>query len=221
MERLLPLAVAAACTAVALLVPTSQPDEQATPAPATTTTVPPSVAAASVAVGTVTVHSAGPPMATLPGDVEAEVRRTLEDYLRLGSLEAVAAGRSGAGTAALFTATARTALQGAGRAVLVDDGLGPAHTVRLARADTDLVALAGPAGEVGAVVASIDWRVTGRTAGGGRITVARTGELTLVPDGDRWRIDAFELTAEQDRTAPTTTTVPGAHGDGSPGAGGR
>jgi hypothetical protein len=71
-----------------------------------------------------------------------------------------------------------------------------------------LTALAGPDGTMSVVTAGLDLRLLGQIAGA-PVTVVRTGELVLVPEGGVWRIDAYEIKVT--RTLPKDTTSAAAH----------
>jgi hypothetical protein len=69
-----------------------------------------------------------------------------------------------------------------------------------------LTALAGTDGTVSVVTAGLDLRLIGHVAGA-PVTVVRTGELVLVPEGSTWRIDAYDLRVVRTLAEDTTTTT--------------
>ena len=69
-----------------------------------------------------------------------------------------------------------------------------------------LGALAGSEGAIVVVTATIDVRL--QTTGGDPLTIVRTGDLALVPDGDGWKIDGYDLSTTRDSgTGPATTAA--------------
>jgi hypothetical protein len=56
------------------------------------------------------------------------------------------------------------------------------------------------------VTAGLDLRLMGHIAGA-PVTVVRTGELVLVPEGGAWRIDAYDIRVVRTIADDTTTTT--------------
>lgn len=173
------------------------PDPPSTAAPATTTTAPPPPRSFHLTGGI--VRAPDPRMTTFPSDVVVGVQGALDRYLAQAVLAPLESGAPAGDLGALFhpSVRPRVAPGGPDRAALVDEGLPVATDVRVERAVADVGATANADGHVGVVLASIDLTVTGR-AGGGDLTVRRTGELTLVPHEGAWLIDYYKMTAARD-----------------------
>ena len=69
-----------------------------------------------------------------------------------------------------------------------------------------MTALAGSDGVMSVVAAALDLRLTGHI-GGAPLTVARAGELVLVPEGGAWRIDAWDLKVTRTVAGSVTTST--------------
>lgn len=132
-------------------------------------------------------------------DAWAGVLATLDRYL---DVAVVAPLRSGGGAGPLddlFTASAarRVASSPADRAALVDEGLPKLERIRKQRAVATLAALADRDGSVRVVSVDVDLRLLA-DLDGEQVTIARAGELVLVPEGGAWRIDSYDLRASRD-----------------------
>ena len=91
------------------------------------------------------------------------------------------------------------------RYAFIDENLPPATDIGKEAAVATLTALAGADGTISVVTANLDLRLTGRVDGA-PLTLERTGELVLMPEGGTWRIDAWDLKVTR-RLADTTTTT--------------
>lgn len=133
---------------------------------------------------------------------------TLNRYLRLGVLTPLRSGGPAGPLAPYFTAEAGRLVSAPGtdRAAFVDEGLPPATAIRQDHAVATLAGLAGPDGVVVVVTARLDLQVTVEVEGA-PVTIARTGELVLVPEGGRWKIDAFDISVKRDSAEVRTTTT--------------
>jgi hypothetical protein len=103
----------------------------------------------------------------------------------------------------LLTDTAAKSLTADTTAALSDDGIAPVTADGATTLAVDLSGLLGPDGAIGVVVATVDLTAGGTTAGGAKVSVHRTGDLTLVnqPGADgspAWKIDAFQLNVERE-----------------------
>lgn len=166
-------------------------------APSTTSTTGPVVA---LQVTGAAMTSGAP----LPDPVRAAVLRELDDFI---ATSFVAPLRTGVGenVARFFTADAATALAGPDRAALVDEGL-PAARVTPG-ASTLVLDGWGDDHEVAVVVAHLDVHLHARTPAA-KVEVIHTGELVLVPEGDVWRIDGYDIHTSRDSVdAAATTTI--------------
>jgi len=78
-----------------------------------------------------------------------------------------------------------------------DAGLPRLEGVSLVKADVGVDGIVGPDGGRVAT-ASIDTLVTATTEGGSPVTIARRGNLVLVPGPSGWQIDELDLTVDRD-----------------------
>ena len=138
----------------------------------------------------------------------AGVLDTLNRYMEAGVLAPLRSGAAAGDLAPFFTPLAVDRVAGGGpdRAAFVDEGLAPATDLRKERAVATLTALAGADGTISVVVANLDLRLTG-LVGGGPFSLDRAGELVLMPEGETWRIDAWNLKVTRRLTDTTTTTT--------------
>ena len=133
--------------------------------------------------------------ALLPHEAKDGAQTLLNQYLDRAVLTPLQSGRAG-DLAPLFTAAALDRLNGPDRAALVDDGVPGASEVSLDKAIASLTALVGPEG-VHLIVAGINVIVTGKV-NGTPIVVQHSGELTLVVDGDAWKISSYDVKVDRD-----------------------
>lgn len=136
----------------------------------------------------------------------AGVLSTLNRYLEVGILTPLRSGGPAGDLAPLFTSLAVDRATGPHRVAFVDEGLPAATDVRADAAVATLSALAGADGAVSVVNANLDLRLHVDT-GGPPITVSRTGDLVLFPDGGTWRIDAYDIRVTRDVAETATSTT--------------
>lgn len=138
----------------------------------------------------------------------AGVLATLNAWLQAGVLTPLRTGGPAGDLAPLFTALAvGRVTTGPDRAAFIDEGLPPASDVRSDAAVAGLTALAGTDGTMSVVTARLDLRLRAQ-ASGAPVTVSRSGELVLLPEGGTWRIDGYDIRASRTFAgAPTTTTT--------------
>ncbi len=137
----------------------------------------------------------------------AGVLDTLNRYLEDGVLRPLRTGGPAGDLVPLFSgpAAARVVAGGPDRFAFIDENLPPVSDVRQEKAVATLAALAGPDGTMSVVTAGLDLRLAGRIASA-PVTVVRTGELVLMPEGGQWRIDAYEIKVTRTWAGDTTTT---------------
>jgi len=154
------------------------------------------------------LHAAGDVSQAASGDAWAGALATLNRYLQLGILTPLRSGGPAGPLAPYFTAEAggRVSSPGAERAAFVDEGLPPATVIRQDKAVATLAGLAGADGVMAVVTARLDLRVTAQIDGS-PVVIVRTGELVLVPEGGRWKIDAFDISVKRDSAEVGTTTT--------------
>jgi hypothetical protein len=95
---------------------------------------------------------------------------------------------------------------GPDRFAFIDENLSPASDLRQEAATVTMTALAGPNGVISVVAADVNLRLTGHISGA-PLTVARRGELVLVPEGGTWRIDAWDLKVTRTVADHSTNTT--------------
>ena len=132
------------------------------------------------------------------------VQDVVERLLLITSAGPLVEGKAGGGFAELFTDDAGARAANADRAVFFDEGVEDFGQLTPVEARVGMSALAGSMDpKTALVVARYVWTVEGDA--GDRI--ARTGELSLVPDGDTWRIGAYTITVTRDLGGSSTTTT--------------
>lgn len=188
-------------TAVLLGACSSGGDEGLTPVPTTA-----SPSAIAFAVTGLTVESVALPPPPFPDDVKASVLATLDRYLQDAVLGPLRSGQPAGDLGPVFTGRARPRVDGPDRAALVDEGLGPvpADSLRAEVATLGLSALVGGDG-ITVVTAAVDLRL--RTTGDDPTAIARTGHLVLVPEGDGWKIDGYDVRTTRDGGGAATATT--------------
>jgi hypothetical protein len=133
---------------------------------------------------------------------------TLNRYLEAAVVVPLRTGGPAGDLAPLFSgpAAAKVTTAGPDRSAFIDEGLPPLQNVRKERAVAQLTALAGTDGVMSVITAGLELRLIGHIDGA-PVTVTRTGELVLMPEGGRWRIDAYELKVVRTRAQDSTTTT--------------
>ncbi|HEX7166738.1 MAG TPA: hypothetical protein VF230_07145 [Acidimicrobiales bacterium] len=160
---------------------------------ATTTT------AAAPPVLTWTVEGLDPNGTKAPGDdVVAAVTATLNSYLATAVVAPLHTGTPAGDLTPLLSASAleRVQTDPAARAAFVDEGLPKATKITAETVKATLSSVAGP-DEVTALVAArlnLALHVVGPQID---VDIVRTGEVTLSPEADGWRIDSFLLHVER------------------------
>jgi hypothetical protein len=154
------------------------------------------------------VQAVAQPPPPFPDDVRTKVTAVLDRYLQEAVVSPLRSGQRAGDLAPVFTAAALPRLEGPDRAALVDEGLPKAGDLRADAATARLGALTGSDNAVVAVTATVDVRM--QTGGSDPVTISRTGDLVLVPDGDGWKIDGYDLRTARD--SPDGATTPTAHG---------
>ena len=82
----------------------------------------------------------------------------------------------------------------------------PSPASRPRRATLAVVGLADPDGQIPIVTVHLELKLQG-TAEGTPLTVEHTGDLVLVPEGDGWKIDSYDVRATRDTAGAATTTT--------------
>ena len=155
------------------------------------------------------LHTAGPVSTATFNATWAGVLDTLNRYLEAAVLTPLRTGGPAGDLTPLFNPPAleRVVPGGADRFAFIDENLPPLSDLRSERAVAGLTALAGKDGTVSVVTAGLELRLIGHVAGA-PVTVVRTGELVLMPEGNTWRIDAYDIRVVRtlaDQSTVTTT----------------
>ncbi|MFN2503639.1 MAG: hypothetical protein ABR540_05300 [Acidimicrobiales bacterium] len=180
--------------------PSSAPDSpESAPAPTTTPEAPAGSQFDLEAFDAQAVEGQGP-----SGEVlRTRVIGALDRYLTEAVVRPLRSGEPAGGLDAVFGGLAVSRLTGPDRAALVDEGLPPVTDVDVETATVKVSALNGPSG-TGVVVAAIRLSVTGRV-GKTPVTIERTGELLLAPEGETWKVHGYDIRVTRDTAAGTTT----------------
>jgi hypothetical protein len=167
-----------------------------------------SIGDVELVVGEVRNENAGPP-AQLAPEVQAQVMTTVGAYVEGALLDVVREGEPGRDLATAFDAFAAARLDGPDRAVLLEEGL-PELTGDF-EPSAQPVILTGLSDGTGAfvVVSAFFNYAADAEVEGGRVTITRATELTMVPEGASWKITGYDvvLTRDGPGTATTTTTA--------------
>ncbi|HEX2063648.1 MAG TPA: hypothetical protein VHE80_04415 [Acidimicrobiales bacterium] len=146
------------------------------------------------------VHAIGA-YAPFPPELQRSVLATVNAYLTAGVVQPLQDDKPPAGVEAAFTPVAATRLAGPDRAALVEDGAFARGDLRQERANVRFTAMRGPSGDIVVVTAQLDIALVVETSVGD-VAAVRAGEMVLVPDGDGWRIDAFDVVARHHSLEP-------------------
>ena len=154
------------------------------------------------------LHTAGPPTNASYDATWFGVLETLNRYLDAAIVTPLRSGGPAGDLTPLFSRPAleRVAPGGVDRFAFIDENLPPVSDLRSERAVAGLTALAGRDGKVSVVTAGLDLRLIGHIAGT-PVTVVRTGELVLMPEGTTWRIDAYDIQVVRSLSQDTTVTT--------------
>ena len=154
------------------------------------------------------LHTAGPPTNASYDATWFGVLETLNRYLETAVVTPLRTGGPAGDLTPLFNRPAleRVAPGGPDRFAFIDENLPPISDLRSERSVAGLTALAGRDGKVSVVTAGLDLRLIGHIAGT-PVTVVRTGELVLMPEGTTWRIDAYDIQVVRTVAQDTTVTT--------------
>ena len=154
------------------------------------------------------LHTAGPATNASYDATWFGVLETLNRYLDTAIVTPLRTGGPAGDLTALFNGPAleRVVPGGVDRFAFIDENLPPVSDLRSERAVAGLTALAGRDGKVSVVTAGLDLRLIGHIAGT-PVTVVRTGELVLMPEGATWRIDAYDIQVVRSIAQDTTVTT--------------
>jgi len=201
------LLVAAGCGKPSSAAFTTQTTPPPPPTPPPTLYVPP-LPPIVITGDAYDLHTASPVSAATFNGTWAGVLDTLNKYLDAAILTPLRTGGPAGDLTPFFNAPAleRVVPGGPDRFVFIDENLPPVSALRSERAVAGLTALAGTDGTVSVVTAGLELRLIGHV-GGTPVTIARTGELVLMPEGGKWRIDAYDMSVTRTFAEETTTTT--------------
>jgi hypothetical protein len=148
--------------------------------------------------------------AQLSPELQDAVMATVGSYVQGGLIGPIRDGKADEEVGAIFDAGARARLSGPDRAVLFEEGL-PELTGAFTPAAEPVIltALSDPGGNFVLVTASLKYQATLEVKGGD-VTISRIGELTLLPDGNTWKITGYDVGLTRDLPdagSPTTTAA--------------
>lgn len=137
--------------------------------------------------------------------VRTRVHNLLDRYLNNAMLVPLRTGAPVGDLSQLFAGPALGRAGGPDRGALLDEGGGRLTAVDVKAASASLIVLAGPDG-VAVLSAGIHVSVSGQTDGG-PVTVQRSGELTLAPEGEAWKIVGYDIRVDRATPEAVTTTT--------------
>ncbi len=202
------LAVAGCSRSEPVAFTTQATNLQAPKAPAEVVLAPvPPVGPISFTATAFDLHAAGRVDPAASDAARAGVLDTLNRYLEAAVLEPLRSGGPAGDLTPLFTSPAvERVMAGPDRFAFIDENLPAVSDLRQEAAAAGLNALAGPDGIMSVVTADLDLRLIGHVAGA-PVSVVRTGELVLVPEGGTWRIDAYDIRVTRTVGTDTTSTT--------------
>ncbi len=140
----------------------------------------------------VSVQSAGPTTA-LPADVTDAVDKTVRGYLRFGTMTPLKTGGNATDLATYFNAEALVPVTGADAGTVLDQQLPKATAdVNGKISNYEFIGLTDKTGSISMVAVKLDALVTTKNKNGD-VTIKRTGDLVVVPDGTNWKIGSYNL----------------------------
>ncbi|HUF33734.1 MAG TPA: hypothetical protein VMN58_11065 [Acidimicrobiales bacterium] len=135
----------------------------------------------------------------LTDPVRAEVLGVVEELLESASLTPMVTGSVVGDLGALFTTDAGERAGGPDRHLMIDEGLPRSFRVEVLRSDVGLTGLGGAVEPVQMVVARVRLELRSVSWRGVEVArVARSGDLTLIPTDDGWRISEYQVSVERD-----------------------
>jgi hypothetical protein len=167
-----------------------------------------SIGELELTVGGVIPANAGPAV-PVPPELPQAVLSTVGAYVDGGLIEPIRKGEAASDIAAIFEAGAAARLEGPDRAALFDEGL--PEVTKSFTPTAQPVTITALSDQAGAFVIATAILVYGAEleVDGGTVTVARTAELTMVPEPEGWKITSYDVLVTRDGPGvePTTTTA--------------
>ena len=203
MRRLGGLLAALACLA-ATVGACSNGGDKATAGRPTTTEVPVRIAFTTTSFN---VEAAADPAPGSADGARAGIEATLNTWLEEGVLKPLRTGQGAGDIGPVFTGAVRERMVATtDRGAFVDEGLPPVSGIAAGTATLAMVALSDADGTIPVVTVHLDLTLGGM-AEGTPLGVEHTGDLFMVPDGDAWRIDGYDVRATRATPGATTTTT--------------
>lgn len=187
---------------------TSTTQSPAATAPTTVVPVPPPPPPITFTGAGFHVHTAGEVSQAEFDGAWAGVLETLNRYLEAAIVRPLRTGGPAGDLRPLFSKPAADVVMTVGpdRFAIIDENMPPVSDLRQEAAVAGLNALAGADGIMSVVTAGLDLRLIGHV-NGAPVTVVRTGELVLMPEGGTWLIDAYDIKVTRTLAEDTTTTT--------------
>jgi hypothetical protein len=160
---------------------------------------------ADLKLGAVDVESFGPDVKLTNAQQQA-VLNTSQKYLDAAVISPLTGGGVGASYAPLFTPGVQAAATGADQPVLTDAPIGKVKEFTQTASPVGVSALADGTGTVLYLASNFLVNTKAQTDDG-PLTDTRTVELTLVPNGSNWNVNAYRVTAVRKLPTGSTTTV--------------
>jgi hypothetical protein len=204
MRRLGGLVAALACLAMVAGACSKGGSKGAAGRATTTTEVPVAVA---FNVTSFDVEAAADPVAGAAAAAQDGIQATLNRWLDEAVLRPLRSGQPAGDISPFFTTPTRERIATTpDRAAFVDEGIPPVSGVRPGTASLAMVALADPDGNIPLVSVHFDLTLGG-TVEGTSLGVEHTGDLFMVPEGDGWLIDGYDIRSTRATEGATTTTT--------------
>jgi hypothetical protein len=183
---------AAALIALVVLVGCSSPKRDAAPVNV------------EVTVGPTSVANVGDPI-EISQDQRAAVTRALTTYVRSATADPLSRGQLGGDLELVFDAGALAAATGPDRAALLDEGL-PTGKTTITPITTTLNALGGSDNRLAVIAATLAVDASTETKQG-PVTVTRNAMFAFTPDGNTWKVNAYDVTVTRDVGGKTSTSA--------------
>lgn len=153
------------------------------------------------------VEAAADPVAGAASGAQTGIEATLNRWLDEAVLRPLRSGQPAGDIAPFFTAAARDRIATTpDRAAFVDEGIPPVAGIKAGVASLGMVALADVDGNIPVVSVHLDLTLGGMVEGA-PLGVEHTGELFMVPDGDAWLIDGYDIRSSRATAGGTTSTT--------------
>ncbi len=171
---------------------------------ATSSTEPPVPIAFTIA--SFDVEAAADPVAGAVDGARAGVEATFRRWLDEDVVAPLRSGQPAPDLRPIFTPGAGEHVSTtADRGAFVSEGLPPVSGLTAETALLDVSGLADLDGQIPVVNVYVQLKLQGK-AQGTPVTVEHIGDISLVPDGDQWKIDSYDVRATRDTAGTVTTT---------------